>query len=217
MHAVTHIYSGMFVLNPIPEELIPELAPILGKVDWEIPASRVFQSAAHHRALDQCLKVLMSYKQRFSQRREKAVAKELGGKVQPASGSRDGYKRDIVIADILVEHKTSIPGSGAEHYRDVDLKDLEFHRQQALEISRIPAYLLEFGGRDSVAFIPEDELEGETDDLELIVVDVSQQNQWRLHRNMADRLDAGTWLQLITRKRAWLGVSYRDFLALVRD
>lgn len=43
---------------------------------------------------------------RASAKQEKAVAKQLGGKVQPNSGATDYYKGDVVTDSMLIECKT---------------------------------------------------------------------------------------------------------------
>jgi hypothetical protein len=43
---------------------------------------------------------------RASAKQEKAVARQLGGKVQPNSGATDYYKGDVVTDSMLIECKT---------------------------------------------------------------------------------------------------------------
>lgn len=80
-----------------------------------------------------------------SKRQEVKIAKDLGGKRQPASGSRWGYKRDVISEKFLVEAKSTIRKS----YRLV-LKDLEFLRQQAHAKSKEPIYIVDMAGTSIV-------------------------------------------------------------------
>lgn len=216
LHNITHLESGLSVLHHVPHDAIPRVAELLAVVSWDTSSSSIFDSASHNDCLNDCLEFLVAYKHRFSQRCEAEVAKDLGGKVQPASGSLPGYKRDILTADILAEHKTSEPGSQSADYRDVDLRDLEFHRRQALGIGKVPAYIFAFEGQDSIVFIPADELDDDLENMTFTEIDVSSQVVWRLHRATALKLDSTHWLKLGLRKRVWLGVPYLDFLELAK-
>jgi hypothetical protein len=216
LHNITHLESGLSVLHQVPHDAIPRIAEMLAVVSWDTSSSIIFDSAEHTNTLEDCLEFLVAYKHRFSQRCEADVAKDLGGKVQPASGSLPGYKRDILTADILAEHKTSEPGSQSADYRDVDLRDLEFHRRQALSIGKVPAYIFAFEGQDSIVFLPADELDDDLAGMNFHEVDVSSQVVWRLHRATGLKLNETTWLKLILAKRVWLGVPYLDFLELAK-
>lgn len=85
---------------------------------------------------------MKSYGQRRSQLQEKRIAKELGGRVQKASGASKFAKGDVVADGILVEAKTTSLGK----YR-IKLKELQKIQSEALEKSFLVwVFQIEFQG-----------------------------------------------------------------------
>ena len=95
------------------------------------------------------------------QRSERKTAKRLGTKPNAGSGSIEGFKGDITLADFLVENKST------EH-RSISLKMdwLDKIGREAREVGKLPALSIQFvdkqgnsvvGGR--WVLIPEDEFQ----------------------------------------------------------
>lgn len=89
-----------------------------------------------------------------SVKQERRIAKDLGGRVTPASGARWGARRDVKSDAWLIEAKTT----GQSSYRIED-KDLEFLLRQAYRIGRTPAYVIEFQGQGELVVLPAETVE----------------------------------------------------------
>ena len=75
---------------------------------------------------------------RVSAKQEKAVARQMGGKVQPNSGATDYYKGDVVTDSMLIECKTVMkPQSSVSLKKEWFLKNEQERFAQKLDYSAI--------------------------------------------------------------------------------
>ena len=77
---------------------------------------------------------------KFSQRREKYLAKKLGAKLTPNSGARWHSKGDLFTKEQLVEIKSTTQESMVVH-----LAWLDKIRQEAIKIGKEPIVVIDFG------------------------------------------------------------------------
>lgn len=73
---------------------------------------------------------------------EKRLAKKVGGKVQPGSGAFPQYKEDVQNDSYLIQLKRT-----EKKQYTLKLKDLEAVRINAIKVGKIPAFVIEMGGR----------------------------------------------------------------------
>ena len=105
----------------------------------------------------------------LSDRQEARLARDLGGKVQPASGSRWGARRDVKTDAWFIEAKATRNGD----YRLIT-RDLQALQRQAYQLGRTPVYEVEFYPHGSIAIVPRDILPDEPP----VLVDASDQKGW---------------------------------------
>lgn len=74
---------------------------------------------------------------------EKKVAKSLGGRLTPASGSMHGAKGDVRVADFLLEAKST-----SDQTMRVELHWLQKISHEALSIGKTPALSIRFVNPD---------------------------------------------------------------------
>ena len=149
---ITHTSSGLSILQYVQSDSLPVVIEMLGRVKWNITAELVYASQRHFNLIKKVGNMLTS-KQR-SDRQEDRSAKDLSGKRQPASGSRWGYRRDVITPNFLVEAKTT----ETEKFRVSD-KDLDYLRTQAYEKGRVPVYVIELSGQPEVTIIPSNDID----------------------------------------------------------
>ena len=77
---------------------------------------------------------------KFSQRSEKKIARKMGGRLTPGSGSRWHSKGDIATPDELVEVKST-----ANESMTVHRQWLEKIREEAIKVCKNPVVVLDFG------------------------------------------------------------------------
>jgi hypothetical protein len=163
---ITHISSGMAVLQRIPGNLMSRIIPMLSALDWTLPADIIAVSPAHFDLVeDACV-----YIRKKSKKQETRLAKDLDGKRQPASGSIWGYRRDVITPQFLVEAKTT----EADRCRITD-RDLEYLRTQSYEKGKTPVYSVELGKRPDVVVLP-------TND---ITIEIPRGDNWRTFDRVA--------------------------------
>lgn len=149
---ITHSDSGLSIMQYIPSDFLPMVIEQLSKLEWAVPSGTIYSSNKHFNLIRRTIQMLTS-KQR-SDKQENRIAEDLQGKRQPASGSRWGYRRDVITPSFLVEAKTTETTS----YRLED-KDLAFLRDQAYEKGKIPVYIVELKGKSEVAVVPTDDVD----------------------------------------------------------
>lgn len=77
---------------------------------------------------------------KFSQRRERRLAKRMGARTTPNSGARWHSKGDMSDAENLIEEKSTMGGSMVVHK-----PWLEKIRQEAIKAGKNPIIVLDFG------------------------------------------------------------------------
>ena len=223
--SITHTHSGTVIIDRLEEEWLTDLATILKKQPWHITARAVYESSKHTKCVKEAEKMAKDRRLVVSQRREKKLAKQLGGHVQPGSGSVPHYKRDLVIPRMLVEHKTTLKGSKKEGEFRILIKDLEFLRGQSLRKGRDPAYIVEFAERDGIALIDEDDFEPGTELTEWSILSrrdalsvlVTREMSCALGRRVDRKGVACTkYLRIITKHRNWVAMDFLCFLDAVK-
>lgn len=87
-------------------------------------------------------------------RQEERTARDFGGRVQPGSGNSWSRKGDVRTPFLLIENKFT--GS-----KSLTLKSLALEKicDEALAEGRVPALVIELGGREYVLFTRDDVLE----------------------------------------------------------
>lgn len=99
----------------------------------------------------------MDERKRVSRKQEKHVAKSIGGRVQPGSGSGSLNKGDVRTADALIELKTVLQGKKQITIKHADLLQIE---REAMVSGRVPVFGIRMGNRDYVMLTREDWEEG---------------------------------------------------------
>jgi len=149
---ITHVSSGLAVLAHVPEKFLELARMILGRIDWTKVAGEIYENKNYYIVIEEAEAVLTNHE--ISKKQETRIADDLDGKRQPASGSRWGYKRDVVTPSILVEAKTT-----KSDRVSLSLKDLDFLRKQAYSQGKVPAYIIELRKGGEIAIVPKQELE----------------------------------------------------------
>lgn len=154
-YSVTHVESMLCIIKNIREEDLELVRSVLGKLLWDKHAGVIFEDGRYEEAIKEAEQVLTNRER--SDKQEKRISEDLGGKRQPASGSRWGYKRDVITPRFLVEAKTTKASKIS-----VSFKDLEFIRRQAYATGRVPVYLVSLMDTSEVAILPDQDV-GEED------------------------------------------------------
>ena len=157
--AITHAASGLYVIGSVPEAHLPTVLTMLAAVDWEVATDVVYRTPIYFEIIRR-IEHMLSTKDRSSQQ-ENRIAGDLGGKRQPASGSRWGYRRDVITPEFLVEAKTTATSS----YRLSD-KDIKFLKAQAYEKGKVPLYIVELNSNAEVVIVPTQDVDSECVDTE---------------------------------------------------
>ena len=149
-YSITHRGSGLMILDNVVEESLEPVRAVLGKLLWDKDEEEVFKNENYYHAITEA-KLLTNHQK--SEKQEKRVAKDLDGKRQPASGSRWGYKRDVVTPRFSLEAKTTKANRHA-----VSFKDLSFIKRQAYMTGKIPVYLVSLLDTSEVAILPDQDV-----------------------------------------------------------
>lgn len=141
-----------------------------------------------------------------SNKQEKRIAKDIGGKVQPASGARWGHRRDVKSDNYLIEAKTTSQDSYS--LKDADLA---FLKKQAYQAGKIPAYIIELSKYgEEIVFVPEqDVVEEVVENWYGATEDRSKNKTFSI--NSSNRGFAGL-IRLVLPSGVYIGMSYEAFL-----
>lgn len=206
LFSITHRESGLLVLGGVAEDDLELIRSVLGKVLWDKDKSEIFNDTNYYRAIQEA-KLLTNHQR--SEKQEKRVAKDLDGKRQPASGSRWGYRRDVVTPRFLIETKTT----KADKY-SVQFKDLAFIRKQAYLTGKIPVYLISLLDTSEVAILPDQDV-GEDEIQSTTTATMSTQitsKSFRVTLEMVKACIDGTTFKIKHGKNQYLMVGYEAFL-----
>ena len=206
---ITYERTGLAIVTYLHPASVGTVKAILTVADWTLGPDIVLKSAVHRQAHEASMK-LSNHKK--SARQETRIAKETGGKRQPASGSRPGYKRDILLPEFLVEAKTTD--------KDVfylDTKDLAFLRKQAYTVGKTPAYIVAIKDDQELVVLPAQDM-----DDDLLVGATMKKRSWAGKANapltaaMADEAQDNVVYDLELAVGRFFCVSYERFLNIAK-
>ena len=212
---ITHIATGTYVLEGVKEDHLEVVRMCLGRMVWDKPATHIFRDKKYQRLIMEAGAVSGS----ASDKQENRIAADIGGKRQPASGSRPGRPRDVVTSRIMVEAKTT----GKKNYL-IKLQDLTFLMQQAYKVGRVPAYVVGVSDCADVAVILADDVLDETyeawgigrdDPLSGSKVGVTS-IAVPITVDIAKRCNKGEILDFNASGRRWLLLGYERFLEFAK-
>ncbi|MAP23263.1 MAG: hypothetical protein CL582_20240 [Alteromonadaceae bacterium] len=208
---ITHSSSGLAIISCIEEKNLELIRMILGRMLWDKSADAIFDDGKYLTLVKEAKSVLTNHER--SERQEKRIATDTGGKRQPASGSRWGSKRDIITPQLLIEAKTT-----TKQKQSVSIKDLHFLTKQAYQEGKIPAYVIELGDMSEIAIIPEQDI---GQDILMDIEEVRTLN-CRTKRSFSVNSDLVNWLiddncvSLNTSKRTYTLLNYSLFLEVAK-
>ena len=210
LYSITHRESGLMILGAVLEEELELIRSVLGKVLWDKHESEIFNNDNYYRAIQEA-KLLTNHQR--SEKQEKRVAKDLEGKRQPASGSRWGYRRDVVTPRFLIETKTTKSDKFT-----VLFKDLAFIKKQAYLTGKVPVYLVSLLDSSEVAILPDNDV-GDDDIESTTTVTVPCQvtaKSFRITLDMVKACIDGTEFKIKHGKNHYLMVGYESFLKFAK-
>lgn len=201
---ITHTRSGLAIVRHLQPGDIGEAKAILSETDWTgLPEDFVF-SEAHV----MCAAKVNS----LSQQQESRLAKVLGGRRQPASGARWGFRRDVITPKYLIEAKTT----GTKSYA-IQLDDLLFLRKQAYGLGKLPAYIVEIAGCEEIVVVPFWDLDAE-DHAKFTIKEKAlyTKKSFSITEQVAKDAASGVVLGLNFDKAKFLAIGYESFLAIAK-
>jgi hypothetical protein len=204
--SITHERSGLCVLFYADVSCLGWIKNVLSKVNWDIDAIDIFRSPLHRQLANVVVNEIMATR-KDSARQEKRIAADIGGKVQPGSGSVPGYRRDVITPNFLVEAKTT---STSKYHLCV--KDLEYLKKQAYKQGKVPAFIIELEDQYEVVILPASDTPDSimADKKEAIVR--KNQKSFSITKKIFDRLHDGSCVVLILGSKFYVMMSYEKFL-----
>ncbi len=206
VYSITHVSSSLCILHSVHESELELVRSVLGKLLWDRPAEDIFKDNRYAKTAQEA--ELLTNHQR-SERQEKRVSKDLGGKRQPASGSRWGYRRDVITPTFLVETKTT-----KSKALSIPLKDLEFIRKQAYATGRIPVYLVSLMDSSEIAVLPAQDVGDE----DISAIDTKTMTLRSTAKNLKINIElvaacsSGTAVTISAGKNQFIVMGYEMFL-----
>jgi len=206
---ITHAVTGLAVAFHLQPGDMLAAKEILSRASWTITPDILLESE-EHRSLSEL--VMNSTNRSRSLKQEKRIAKDTGGKRQPASGARWGARRDVVLPRFKVEAKTT------KHTTfSVDVKDLAFLKQQAYLENRVGVYIVEMDGKEELCVIPK----AEADDELLVEATIKKvrcagEKSFTLSVAMSVEAVHGAVFELETATGMYYCFSYERFLRLAK-
>lgn len=210
LYSITHRDSGLEIIGGVVEDDLELVRSVLGKLLWDRDESEIFNETNYYQAIREA--ELLTNHQR-SEKQEKRVAKDVDGKRQPASGSRWGYRRDVITPRFLIETKTTKTDKFS-----VQFKDLAFIRKQAYLTGRVPVYLVSLLDKSEVAILPDNDV-GEDDIDFTSIAKVSSQITAKSFTVTLDMVSAcidGTAFKIKHGKNEYLMIGYEAFLEFAK-
>ena len=212
MYTVTHVASHLCVIKGIEESKLELVRSVLGKLLWDLPAKTIYKDNRYYRAIREAKSVLTN--QQRSDRQEERISKDVKGKRQPASGSRWGYKRDIVTPVFLIEAKTTKSKSFS-----IAFKDLAFIRKQAYSTGKVPVYLISLMDSCEVAVLPDQDVGIEDVPKGCITKTVSYQSSTKslpINLELVKFCTGGGLVNVQHGKSAYIVMGYETFLQFAK-
>lgn len=208
-YTITHMASGLAVLLSVLESEIEPIRMVFGRMTWDKPAEVIFRDGRYFKLLEEVLSIMKKTK---SQLQEERIAADLDGKRQPASGSRWGYKRDVITPELLVEAKTT-----GKARASVRFDDLEFLTKQAYTQGLIPAYIVDIQSEESFVVVPENDLDpAHLQGLEMLNLGVSKKS-FSVTAAHARALTSKTFYSVPRDEDRYLVLNYRTFLNFIKS
>lgn len=155
---ITHIRSGLAVMLEVPDKDLPTTIGVLNQLEWDTTAEEISGSAKHSAVVRE---LVMDLNKKRSLEQETKIAADLGGRVQPASGARWGYRRDVVTPTFLVEAKVTEKGRYS-----IKGKDFDHLVEQAYLSGKLGVYIVELLRTADIVVMKRDDLEGLIGDFE---------------------------------------------------
>lgn len=206
---LTQQMSGLALVDGLEEEEVEAAIAILSRVRWRKQVPDDYMENPDYMAVIQEARMLTKHEK--SKRQELRLAKELGGKRQPASGSRWGHKRDVITPRFLVEAKTTSLDS-----HQACVADLEFLRKQAYQKGRVPAYIVEMMDKEEVVLVPYHDAETAIPELADTAVSPMYKPHLTITVNMVSAALLGTLRVFDTNAGKYALIGYERFLALAK-
>lgn len=150
---ITHRATGLAVAPKLQPGDMKLAREVLEELAWDLPVDVILDSVSHQ---ELSKKLMVKTNQERSKRQENRIAKDTGGKRQPASGARWGARRDVVLPRFKIEAKTTTRKSF-----QLDVRDLSFLKQQAYLEGKIGVYLVEISGKEDLCVLPKSEADDE--------------------------------------------------------
>ena len=201
---ITHEQSGLSILQHIPERKLNEIRWLLFKLAWDTSIEVIANSSPHFIAVK---RVVRMSKQKRSKKQEDKIAKDLGGKRQPGSGCRWGYRRDVINKQLLVEAKITEKSKFS-----ISGRDLLFLRKQAYLIGKIPVYAVSLCNRSEIIVIPEQDVDPDFLEQTPKIEFKTKKNSWTLTLNHLEIVDKNEIVVFNIQSDRYVLLSYDDFL-----
>lgn len=208
--SISHSASGLYVISGIPETLLPTVITMLSAVSWEVATEVVYSTPIYFEIIRR-IEYMLSSKDR-SLNQEVRIADDFGGKRQPASGSRWGYRRDVITPEFLIEAKTTATSS----YRLSD-KDIQFLKGQAYEKGKIPLYIIELNNHAEVVVVPTQDIDPECVDTgKKRVFDKKNRKSFLVKEADVAFLNAGGTITIRLPSGHYTVLGYENFLTMAK-
>ena len=205
VYNITHGDSGLAILTEIPEKYLEVVRMILGRMTWDRPARIIYYEPRYKTLIEEAMAVTTKAD---SEKQEKRIEADVEGRRQPASGSRWGFKRDIITESVLIEAKIT----NKKSYR-LNLRDLSFLRKQAYSQGKIPAYVVSVFGLEDVAILPAQEFgEQELSGIRVESIDAGNDKGVAITVDMCSKITSRSVLKLKTKHFEYLIIGYEHFL-----
>lgn len=207
---ITHVMSGLALFDEV-EQTSLQFLELLDTADWRVPPEEVFSSQEHIQAAEAFMTACNNHLER-SRKQEKRIAKDMGGKVVPASGAAFGLKRDVITPSFLLEAKTT----GTKKYF-LSFKDFTFLTKQAYQKERLPCYAVEIDGMEEVIVLDANDV-----DMDLlkgtkkVLVYSKGKKGVTLTRGMAVDVMGDKVITIMAPQQTLLVLSYRNFLEIAK-
>lgn len=206
---ITHVMSGKALIHHVPTRMCSRLKAKLAKADWTLSGEEALGNAKCKKVMEEVGVIMANMDD--SKKQEKRIAADMGGKRQPGSGSRWGYKRDIVTREFMIEAKVTDKASFS-----VSLKDLDFIKQQAYMEGKVPAYVVDFPGT-GVALMRKDDLDPRFIDEEPMTVKKKSAKTFTINKKILDALDDNKFIHLVFPSDSYLLMDYSVFLSIAKE
>lgn len=211
-YAITHIKSGLAILHLVEERHLELCRMILGRVDWDLSAEDIYSDETYDVVVQEALAVTTREE---SNKQEKRIAKDLGGKPRPGSGSVWGYRRDVITPTLLVEAKTT-----KTNKYTLNLKDLLHLKFQAYSDGKIPAYIIEFAGKGEIVIVPSQDIDEEfresLGNLRVLPSKDKRAKSLTLSTSIVVQVFGGTNASFSIDKDEYLIINYEQFLPFAK-